>query len=41
MHVTLPALANFGIIARHKGLGASVGLILPVGARAGHVILVR
>jgi hypothetical protein len=39
MHVTLPALASFSIIARHNGLGAFFGLILPVRARAGHVIL--
>jgi hypothetical protein len=41
MHVTLPALASFGMIARHKSLVVSSGLILPFRALAGHVILVR
>jgi hypothetical protein len=41
MHVTLPALASFGIIARHNGLGDFINFLLPVRARAGHVILVR
>jgi len=39
MHVTLPALASFGIIARPKRLGGLVGFVLPVKARTGHVIL--
>ncbi len=33
--LTLPALRNFGIIARHKRLGAGFSFVLPVKARAG------
>lgn len=33
--LTLPALRNFSIIARRKGLGGGVGFVLPVKARAG------
>ena len=32
---TLPALRNFNIIARHKGLGGGFGFVLPVRALAG------
>jgi hypothetical protein len=35
MHVNLPALASFRIIARHNGLGGGFGLVLPHTARAG------
>jgi len=35
MVLTLPARGNFGILARHKRLGGSVGLVLPLRARAG------
>ncbi len=32
--LTMPALGNFGIIARHKGLGGGFGCVLPVRALA-------
>ena len=35
MVLTLPALRSFGIIARPKRLGAGIGFVLPVKARAG------
>ncbi len=35
MVLTLPALASFGIRARHNGLGGSFGVVLPVWAQAG------
>jgi hypothetical protein len=35
MVLTLPALRNFEIIARHNGLGGGVGFALPVRALAG------
>jgi len=34
---TPPALASFGVIARHKCLEGCVGFLLPVKARAGRV----
>ena len=30
IHVTLPALASFDIIARHKGLGGFSNFLLPL-----------
>ena len=34
---TPPALASFGIIARHTRLGGHIGCVLPVRAREGRV----
>ena len=36
--LTLPALRNFDIIARHKGSGGSVCCVLPVRAQAGRTM---